>query len=202
MVVGILTAPIACIGDSNSVRRGPVTRMATINYPTTLAVFVISACIGTSSSSATMTEKTSDPKPVDPQIDNSMVLNSLITSLVVTFDINDTKVKLRNLQIVKAPPRYKGREENEEIIVVIGTRKGKKVGSVQVPDERVNVEEKKGLVIMKKRTITALVPLPKRIDHVKIVLPGQQENLAPSFDVHTIIDKFCNANPQISLCHS
>lgn len=149
-----------------------------------------------------MTEKTSDPKPVDPQVDNAMVLNSLIISLAVTFDINDTKVKLRNLQIVKAPPRHKRREENEEIIVVTGTRKGKKVSSVQVPDERVNVEEKKGLVIMKKRTITALVPLPKRIDHVKIVLPGQQESIAPSFDVHTIIDQFCNANPQISLCHS
>src|SRR5262249_39714840 len=108
--------------------------MATINYPTALAVFVISACIGISSSSAKMTVKTSDPKPVDPQIDNSMVRKSLVTTLVVTFDIDNTKVKLRNLQIVNAPPRHTRKEKNEEIIEVSGIRSGKIVSTVQVPD--------------------------------------------------------------------
>lgn len=175
--------------------------MTRIKYHFPLATLVITACIGILPASAQITEKTSAPKTVDPQRDNSMVRNSLITTLVVTFDIDDTKVKVRNLQIVMAPPRYKGREGNEEIISVVGLRNGAQVSSVQVSDERINVEEGKGLVILQNRTITALVPLPKRIDHIKIVLPGQ-DNSAPSFDVQIMIEQFCNANPQIPLCRA
>jgi hypothetical protein len=147
-----------------------------------------------------MEVETSEPKPVDPEIDNSTVLSLLVPTLVVTVDIRDMEVLLRDLQMVMMPRPSPRREKNQELVVVTGIRKGQRVSSVQVPDERVNAEHKKGPVIMKNRTVTAPLPLTMKIDHLEITLPGADKGTL--LDVHETIDQRCNAQPRLPLCRA
>jgi hypothetical protein len=205
---GRLTVGIAFVSDSGCAIQVPATSWRTVTSKSFahlvlfifLAFSFLGAWVERSTILAEMQVETSKPKPVDPKIDNSKVRKSLVATLVVTIDIRDTKVSLRDLQVVMAPRPYQRREEKEELVVVTGISKGRRVSSVRIPDQRVNVEENKGLVIMKNRTVTAMLPLPKKIDHVEVTLPGDAKGTL--LDVHETIDQFCKAHPRLPVCQA
>lgn len=142
--------------------------------------------------------ETSKPKPVDPREDNAWILKALVPTLVVTLQIRGTEVQLAHAQIVMAPDIKARRQEAQELIGLTGIRKDQKVTSVKIPDERINVLEKKGLVIMRERTITASVPLPERIDSLRVQLPGADNDV--NLDVHQVVDDFCRAYDRMVIC--
>jgi len=140
--------------------------------------------------------QTSDPKAVDARADNERVLRGLTPGLVVTLEIDGEKVSLADAQVLMIP-QSKPRLQPGELITLTGTSQGKAVSSVEVPDQRLNVQESQGLVILEKRTIAAALPLPARIDTLEVRLPGKA---GQRLDVRDSIEAFCKTYPQAPLC--
>lgn len=140
--------------------------------------------------------QTSDPKPVDARADNERVLKGLVPGLVVTLEIDGERVSLADAQVLMIP-LSKPRLQAGELITLTGTSQGKAVSSMEVPDQRLNVQENQGLVVLEKRTIAAALPLPARIDTLEVRLPGKA---GQRLDVRDPIEAFCKTYSQVPLC--
>jgi hypothetical protein len=140
--------------------------------------------------------QTSDPRPVDPRADNEPVLKGLTPGLVVTLEIDHDRVSVAHAHVLMIP-QVTSRTQPGELITLTGTSQGRVVSSVDVPDQRLNVQEGQGLVILEKRTIAAALPLPARIDTLEVRLPGKPSQ---RLDVRDAIERFCTTHPQAPLC--
>ena len=149
---------------------------------------------------------TSKPRPVDPRADNARVLSGLVPGLVVALDIDGEEISLEYAQVFMVP-QSKPRRQEGELITLTGMSQGKAVSSLKVSDHRLVVQEsfkeqeRKGrIVIPKKRSVTAALPLPVRIDTLEVRLPGKAE--PARLNVRKAIEEFCNSYRQMSLCQS
>lgn len=143
--------------------------------------------------------RTSDPMPVDAKADNAVVLKQLTAGLLIVLDINGDMPSLTEAHVVMVPESVTLKQEGE-FISITGLSSGKAVSSIQVPDQRLNVQENVGLVYLDKRTISATLPLPALIDSIEIRLPGKAS--PRRFKVVEQIDSYCRKNPRSDLCRS
>lgn len=143
--------------------------------------------------------RTSDPIPVDPKADNAVVLKQLTAGLLIVLDIDEDTPSLTEAHVAMVPESV-ARKQEGEFISITGLSSGKAVSSIQVPDQRLNVQENGGLVYLDKRTISATLPLPVRIDIIEIQLPGKAS--PRRFKVVDQIDGYCRKNPRSDLCRS
>lgn len=143
--------------------------------------------------------RTSEPIPVDPKTDNAVVLKQLTAGLLVVIDINEDTPSLTKAHVAMVPESVPLKQEGE-FISITGLSSGKAVSSIQVPDQRVNVQENRGLVYLDKRTISATLPLPVLIDSIEIRLPGKAS--PRRFNVVEQIDSYCRKNRRSDLCRS
>jgi hypothetical protein len=144
-----------------------------------------------------VTSRTSAPSPVDPVADNEKLLADLVPGLVITLEIIGSEPKLKNAHVAMVP-RQETRREEGELIRVVGLAQGQEITSVAFPDERVNIEEHGGIVVMDERTVATTLPLPRRIDVVEVRLPRDVGRAR--FSVHDQIDKYCRQYPGSELC--
>ncbi len=145
---------------------------------------------------------TTSPVPVDETIDNRVLLSSLVPGLVVGFDIKGEDISTVFTQIMMIP-KSNPRREGSELITVTGLREGRVLATVQVPDLRIMVREGFGtaegaLLIMERRTVTAALPLPARIDMLEVRLPGTPAPMRQ--DLRETFDRHCASNRQSMLC--
>lgn len=159
-----------------------------------LALVVVSCA---STKPGRLSTHTSAPKPVDAVADNAQLLSQFTPGLVIILEISDNTTSLVDARIALVP-RSTVRRQEGELIKITGLSNGTRVSSVAVPDQRINVEEEKGLVILDKRTLTATLPLPRKIDTLEVQLPG---DVAPSlFNIRKQIDSFCRKFTETEFC--
>lgn len=162
-----------------------------------LAGIAVAACA--SMQPGRITAQTSSPKPVDPRIDNEAVLAELTPGLVFTLEIDGLRVRLANAKVMMIP-RREPRRPAGELVSVTGLSGGQPVTQVQVPDQRLNVEEGKGIVILEKRTLEAALPLPRRIDALEVMMAGAER--PQRFDVTKAVRDFCRNYPKSGTCRA
>ena len=160
-----------------------------------IALAWVAACA--SIETGQLTTNTSEPTLLDARADNREVLADLILGLVATIEIDGQVATLTDAQVMMIPNIFPRRQEGE-LVSIIGLSGGKPVTSIQVPDQRLNVEEEKGIVIQDKRTLHAALPLPQRIDSLELRIPGAKQPFR--FDVGERVDSFCRKFPQTNLC--
>lgn len=164
------------------------------------AILLISvlACAGCASEEpGKLVSQTSKPVPVDAVADNEKVLGGLMPGLVITLEIDGNEPTLRDARVAMVP-RLPALRQEGELIHVVGLRSGDEVSSVAFPDERINVQEHRGIVTMDKRTLTTTLPLPEKIDTLEVRLPRDAGR--SRFSVREQIEKFCEKYPQSELC--
>lgn len=160
-----------------------------------IALVWVTACA--SIETGQLTTHTSKPTLVDPRADNREVLTDFIPGLVVTMEVDSQGASLTDAQVMMIPNISPRRQEGE-LVSIIGLSGGKPVTSIQVTDQRINVEEERGIVIEDKRTLHAALPLPQRIDSLELRIPGAKQPFR--FDVGERVDSFCRKFPQTNLC--
>jgi hypothetical protein len=160
-----------------------------------LAVLALSACA--SMEPGRLTTETSTPRLVDARADNAAVMADQVAGLVVTLKIDDSRVELADSRVMMIPKGTARRQEGE-LITLAGLSGGRTVTQIQVPDQRLNVEENKGIVILGQRTVQAALPLPAPIDELQVLLPGAEQPVRIS--VGKEIAAFCREHPKHDLC--
>lgn len=159
---------------------------------------VLGALLGCASEEpGRVTVQTSEPRPVDAAADNAEVLRQLTPGLLLTLEIDGTAVTLLDVQMALVP-NLPARRQEGELITVTGLSGSERVSRAQVPDQRLNVEEQGGLVVLEQRQLTIALPLPRRIDAVEVQLSGE----APPtrLDVRRQLADLCAENPRVKLC--
>lgn len=73
------------------------------------------------------------------------------------------------------------------------------VTQIRVSDQRMNIEEGRGLVILEQRTLPVALPLPHPIEEIYVQLPGAEQPVQIS--VGEEIAAFCKQYPKHALCH-
>jgi hypothetical protein len=144
-----------------------------------------------------MTPQTSNPEPVDPMVDNTGLQEQLSPSLVVTIELDGDTATLLDARVLMTRATMPRRTEGEQVILR-GFSAGQQVSTVAVPDQRLNVEEGGGLVMQEKRTLTAALPMPQRIDAIEVLVPGAAE--ATRLDVSEEVSSFCRTYPNTEGC--
>jgi hypothetical protein len=161
------------------------------------AVLAVAGCA--SLEPGRMSAETSAPMPVDPRADNEVVLAGQTAALVVTLDIDGAQVTLADSRILMIPKRTERRAEGD-LVTLDGLRGGQTVTRVVIPDQRLNVEENGGIVVLDKRTLQAALPLPRPIDELQVRLPGAEQPVRIA--VGKEIATFCRKHPQQNLCRT
>jgi hypothetical protein len=159
------------------------------------AALTIAACA--SKGLGEMSEITSAPTPVNPREDNAAVIAGQTAALVVTLDIDGERVKLAGSRVMMVPQSTPRREEGE-LVSIVGLRGGEMVSRILVPDQRINIQENRGIVILEKRTLNAALPLPVPIDEIGVQLPGVEQTV--KFAVGSKIKAFCGKHPDQDMC--
>lgn len=144
-----------------------------------------------------MTAETSAPVAVDAAADNAHILKQLEPSLLVVVEIDGDRASLVEGRVLSVRSAGSPRREGE-LVTIRGLRDGELVGEAQVDDQRLNIEEGRGLVILEKRVLTAAVPMPQRIDTVEVVVPGVEG--VSQLDVRSIVESFCRGYPNTRPC--
>ncbi len=145
---------------------------------------------------------TTPPALVDEATDNRVLLSMLVPGLVVGLNIKGEEISTVFTRIMMIP-KPNPRREGSELITVTGLREGKVLATVQVSDLRLTVREgfreaEGALLIMERRTVTAALPLPARIDMLEVRLPGNREPMRQ--DLRETFDRHCTADRQSILC--
>ena len=167
-----------------------------------LAVALLTA-IGCASKGPTVQNVyTTKPEPIDAVADNEAMLSMLVPGLVVGLDIKGEEISVVFKRIMMIP-KLNPRREGNELITVTGLQEGKVLATVQVPDLRLTVREGFGktegaLLIMERRTVTAALPLPARIDMLEVRLPGNPKPMRQ--DLRETFDQYCTSNRESILC--
>ncbi len=160
-----------------------------------VSAMVIVNCASTKSER--FSAQTSEPISVNPQTDNSVVLDQLIPGLIVVIDIDGNTPSLIEAHVASIP-KSPSQQKLGELININGLSDGEMVTSTAIPDQRVNAHEMSGLVILEKRTVIGALPLPQRIDTLEVLLPGE---VPPKlFNVRKQIEDYCKKNPKSYLC--
>lgn len=144
-----------------------------------------------------LTAGTSEPKPVSPLTDNEQVLSGQIAGLIVTLKIDGQRVELGDVRVMMIPKAMERRLEGE-LVTLEGLSGGQAVTRVDIPDQRLNIEENRGIVILEQRTLQAALPLPRPIDELHVRLPGAERPVR--FQVGKEIAAFCSQYPKQDLC--
>lgn len=160
-----------------------------------IAALAVAACA--SMEPGRLTAETSAPKPVDPRADNELVTAGQVTGLVVTLKIDGARVELADARVMMIPKGIERRQVGE-LVNLAGLSGGQTVTQVQIPDQRLNVEENRGIVILDRRTLQAALPLPRPIDELQVRLPGAEQPVR--FSVGKEIAAFCRQHPKQDLC--
>jgi len=160
-------------------------------------VVLVEAGCASTSAEYPITERTSKPLPVSSIDDNGPVLRQLVPSLVLTLHIREQRVELTE-GVVRLTPPVSGRRFEEGTMRLQGWRDGQLISTLVVPDERLNVQEGKGLVVLDERQVVAALAVPVRLDTVTVQLgPEQPEQ---KLDVRTIFEGFCKEFPRSIVC--
>jgi hypothetical protein len=174
------------------------------NFPRTfvlLAALGLAACAllaaCASMEPGRLTAETSGTKPVDPRVDNEKVLTGQVTGLIVTLKIDGQRVELTDVRVMMIPKGMERRQEGE-LVTLAGLSGGQTVTRVEIPDQRLNIEENRGIVILEQRTLQAALPLPRPIEELQVLLPGADQPVR--FQVGKEIAEFCNQYPKQDLC--
>jgi hypothetical protein len=117
--------------------------------------------------------------------------------LVVTMKIDGDRVELTDSQIMLIPKAI-ARQQTGEQITLVGLRGGETVTQVRIPDQRLNIQEKRGVVVLEQRTLQAALPLPAPIDELLVQLPGAEQPVR--FPIAKTISTFCRKHPKQDLC--
>ena len=135
---------------------------------------------------------------VDAADDNRAVLGQLLPGLIMRLEIDGTTVQLRDPELVLVPRQPAARGTDSERVLVTGWRGREQVSGVSVANQRINVQENVGIVILEQRTLNVALPTPRRIDRVEVTLPG---TTAPQqFSVAEVFDRACREQPGSELC--
>jgi hypothetical protein len=161
------------------------------------AVLAVAGCA--SLEPGRMSAETSTPMPVDPRADNEAVIAGQTAALVVTLKIDGAQVALADSRVMMVPMSDERRQEGD-MVALEGLSGGQTVTRVAVPDQRLNVQENRGLVMLEQRTLQAALPLPRPIDELQVRLPGSEQPVRIAVDKE--IATFCRTHPQQDLCRT
>jgi hypothetical protein len=160
------------------------------------ACLIVSACA--SDRYKEFNTATSEPVAVNPAMDNKIVLDNLETGLVATLVIDGDQISVTKLQIRMIPRMAKPRSQGE-LITIKGLSNGNTVTEIQTPDNRINVQEGKGIVILDKRTISFTLPMPQFIDALEVTIPstGKTKRISTSDQLY----KQCQKHKNLRECN-
>jgi len=146
--------------------------------------------------------QTTQPVTIDARSDNAALLALLGPGLLVALEIDGERISptfLRVMLVQKNTPSMEG----DGLITLTGLSHGKPLTTVKVSDSRLNVREdfkgKGETILLDKRTVTAVVPLPARIDVLEVRLPGKE--YVASINVKPALEKFCESATRSFLCY-
>lgn len=159
------------------------------------AALAVTACA--SMEPGQVSTETSAPTPVDPIADNAAVIAGQTAGLVVTLSIDGERVQLVDARVMLIPKGTARRQEGE-LVSLAGLRGGEVVTRLLIPDQRINVQENRGIVIQDQRTLNAALPLPAPIDELQVQLPGAEQPV--KFAVGKKIRAFCGKHPEQDIC--
>jgi hypothetical protein len=165
-----------------------------------LSLFVLLALFGCASlEPGRMNAETSKPTPVDPRADNEVVIAGQTPALIVTLNIDGAEVTLSDSRVLMVPMRAERRPDGD-LVTLDGLSQGQVVTQVVISDQRLNVEENGGIVLLDQRTLQAALPLPRPIDELQVRLPDVEQPVRIAVGREIAI--FCRKNPQQSLCYN
>lgn len=168
-----------------------------------LSTVVLMAMIGCATKGpAEPRTSTTSPVPVDDAVDNRVLLSMLVPGLVIAIDISGEEISTVFTQIMMIPKTNPHRG-GSGLITVTGSREGKTLTTVQVPDLRLTVREGFGetegaLLTMERRTVFAALPLLARIDMLEVRLPGSNEPIRR--DLRETFERHCTSERLSILC--
>lgn len=175
----------------------PTLPQASILCSVVMAHFALSVVGCVSTEHAFPASETSEPTPVSPLEDNAHLLGSLMRSLVITIEINDSEPRIVDAHVAMVPKVTSGQEQ-PSLITIVGMTGGQRVTSTSVSDQRLNIQEGVGLVTLPIRTVTAALPLPEQIDSFLVQIP---ETPTPKeFDARPYLNRYCEEFPNDPFC--
>lgn len=150
-----------------------------------------------SSGAGRMTEATSEPRAVDAAAENAAILADLSPGLLLSLQVDGSTVTLADARVAMVP-KDAGRRAEGELVTLAGWLAGDRIAEVQVPDQRLQVAERGGLVELASYTLDAAMPLVRAVDTLTVLLPGRD---APSrIDLRSIFADHCRKQPLSPLC--
>jgi hypothetical protein len=152
------------------------------------AAFAVGLVACASAEPGRMTAETSSPQPLDAAADNAELMQDLAPSLVLTIEVDGDTATLLDARVLMMRATAPRHSEGEQV-VLRGLSAGQPVSTVAVPDQKLNVQEGGGLVMQERRTLTAAIPMPQRLDAVEVLIPGAAA--ASRLDVREQVSSFC-----------
>ena len=104
------------------------------------------------------------------------------------MDVVDNAIKEVKATVATVWNRHTRSVEEGHRLMVTGVWRGSEVVRIEVPDNEVRVEEHRGIVAARTRTIVVSLPLPRRVDTVAVTLA---RGAPVPFDVTKTFDDFC-----------
>jgi len=160
-----------------------------------LAGLIIAAC--TSPSYTDIRSNTTKPVAVNASKDNSVVLENLETGLIATLVIDGDKLTIIEPLIRRIPKANKTRKEGETV-TIRGMSDGKTIAEIHVPDNRLNIQEHKGIILLDKRTISFSLPLPTMIDSIEITMSSTGKS--KMINLSKQLYKLCKKHRKLAVC--
>ncbi|MCW7537721.1 hypothetical protein OOT46_07635 [Aquabacterium sp. A7-Y] len=144
-----------------------------------------------------VSESTSPERSVDPGLDNAPVLQQLTPGLALVLQIDGRSVRLADARLLLVPRDKRVSTEGETLRLVARTA-GREVGAARLPDARVNVQEGRGLVVLRQRVITGYLPVTTRPDELEVWLPGR--GASTRLDLRPALEWSCRGSAASPLC--
>ncbi len=144
-----------------------------------------------------MTERTSEPRPVDVAADNKELLDQLTPGLLVSLAVDGSTVSLVEARVAMVPKEEQRRREGQ-LVIVEGWSGSVRIAAVAAPDQRLQVLEGSGLVELDRRTLDLALPLTRPIDALLVRLPAA--DAAVRMDLGSTFADHCAKQPRSPLC--
>jgi len=161
-----------------------------------LCLALIAGCA--SKAPQTAAAQSGPSRAVQASDDNRAVLAQMTPGLVMRLEIDKNVVQLLDLELALVPRSTPPRGSAGDQVLVTGWRGTERVSSVAVADQRVNVQEEVGIVILDRRSLHVALPTPRRIDRIEITLPGA--TTPQRFPVDQVFERACAQRNDSDLC--
>ena len=146
-----------------------------------------------------MTERTSEPRPVDAATDNAEIVGQLTPGLLVSLAVDGSTVSLVDARVIMVPREERRRGEGQ-LVTVEGWSGSARVAAIAVPDQQLQVLEGGGLVELDRRAVDMALPLGRPIDALLVRLPG--DGVAVRIDIRSTFADHCAKQPRSPLCQA